>query len=105
MLVLLLLVLCVCFHVACVMYLHLTSIQVGLLTRLRRILHVYTTPVQSCGICFMPSLFDTVITLSDLNLQMHKTKQRQYRSSTKEGHPLDYNVVYSLHLLTLSIKW
>lgn len=31
MLVLLLLVLCVCFHVACVMYLHLTSVQVGLL--------------------------------------------------------------------------
>lgn len=30
MLVLLLLVLCVCFHVACVMYLHLTSVQVGL---------------------------------------------------------------------------
>ncbi|KAK2908341.1 adenylate cyclase type 1 isoform X2 [Channa argus] len=29
MLVLLLLVLCVCFHVACVMYLHLTSVQVG----------------------------------------------------------------------------
>lgn len=28
MLVLLLLVLCVCFHVACVMYLHLTSVQV-----------------------------------------------------------------------------
>lgn len=26
---LLLLVLCVCFHVACVMYLHLTSVQVG----------------------------------------------------------------------------
>lgn len=30
MLVLLLLVLCVCFHVACVMYLHLTSVQVRL---------------------------------------------------------------------------
>lgn len=29
MLVLLLLVSCVCFHVACVMYLQLTSVQVG----------------------------------------------------------------------------
>lgn len=33
LLVLLLLVLCLCFHAACVMYLHLTSVQVGTLKK------------------------------------------------------------------------
>lgn len=51
MLVLLLLVLCVCFHVACVMYLHLTSVQVRLpdlfssLTRVKITLLIHSLSV------------------------------------------------------------
>ncbi|XP_069572905.1 adenylate cyclase type 1-like isoform X1 [Brachyistius frenatus] len=62
MLVLLLLVLCVCFHVACVMYLHLTSVQCqpGCLTiQIRTVLCTFLvlltySVTQACVVCCVP---------------------------------------------------
>uniref|UniRef100_A0A3Q2P0P0 Adenylate cyclase type 1 n=1 Tax=Fundulus heteroclitus TaxID=8078 RepID=A0A3Q2P0P0_FUNHE len=71
MLVLLLLVLCVCFHVACVMYLHLTRVQCqpGCLTiQIRTVLCIFLvlltySVTQACVVSLSHLMADTLITL------------------------------------------